>query len=144
MLNSVNLLDQSEIEENLIRLSLSDIDRNYIQLSKNMQLIDRIIYKENDKLIGFVSIYIYKENSVHMVYAVNSFYHGKGYGKILINLAIKKAKELGYQCLLYLCDKENYKSLRVIKNHKWFYLYRETKFDIHYLCELDRVNLNNL
>lgn len=79
-----------------------------------------------------------------MIYAINSIFQDKGYSKYLINYAIKKAKQLKYKYLLYLVDRENIKSLCAIQHHKYFYKYWETQFDIHYICELNKININNL
>ena len=139
----------SWFKEKLILLSLSSKDRSWLNVNERMlqrgpEVIDRFIYEKNDKLIGFVDLSIYKNDSVAMAYAVNSIFQGKGYSQFLINHAIKRAKELQYKYLLYLVDKENIKSLNAIKKHKYFYKYWETKFDLHYICELDLINISNL
>lgn len=51
---------------------------------------------ENEKIIGAVSISIYKEKSFIEALAVYKEYRNKGYGKILIEKAIEKLEKPVY------------------------------------------------
>ena len=52
--------------------------------------------QENEKIIGAVSISIYKEKSFIEALAVDKEYRNKGYGKLLIEKAIEKLEKPVY------------------------------------------------
>lgn len=77
---------------------------------------------DGDKFIGNASIrhYLTKELNRfggHIGYDIRPTERGKGYGKIILNLALDKAKDLGIKKALITCDVGNIASKKVIESN---------------------------
>jgi len=77
---------------------------------------------DNDKYIGHVYIRhklndkLEKEGG-HIGYAIRPTERKKGYGRIILELAIPKAKEIGLQKVLITCDEKNVASAKIIEKN---------------------------
>ncbi|MFA6004957.1 MAG: GNAT family N-acetyltransferase [Patescibacteria group bacterium] len=75
---------------------------------------------DGEKIIGRVAIrheltdYLLREGG-HVGYDIRPSMRGKGLGKKLLELALKKAKEIGLQKVLVTCSVENTPSKKVIE-----------------------------
>jgi len=95
------------------------------------------IYRYNGQAIGFSTIYHgYSSTRAETVAILNDLYvlpdfRGKGYGKQLVDHAIKVAKSRGYSRLQWLTAQDNdkaqklYNELGAIKG-SWFFYTKET------------------
>ncbi|XXM71051.1 GNAT family N-acetyltransferase [Lysinibacillus sphaericus] len=77
---------------------------------------------ENDRVIGVVNIrHTLTENLLntggHVGYGIRPTERRKGYATRLLSLSLEKAKELGIQQTLVVCDKWNEASRRTILNN---------------------------
>lgn len=74
---------------------------------------------ENDQIIGFVNIRHYLNDILlkirgHIAYGIRPSMRGKGLSKLMLDLALKKAKENGIHRVLMVCDKKNVASAKTI------------------------------
>ncbi len=53
----------------------------------------------------------------HIGYEIKESERGKGYGNLILKLALKKAKKLGIKKALLTCDKSNIASKKIIENN---------------------------
>lgn len=53
----------------------------------------------------------------HIGYEITPKYRGKGYGKLILKLGLKKAKQLGIKNALLTVDATNFRSKRVIESN---------------------------
>jgi predicted acetyltransferase len=77
---------------------------------------------DNDAYIGHVNIRhrltpTLEKRGGHIGYAVRPSKQKQGYGTILVQLALEKAKELGIRKVLITCNKYNIPSCRVIEKN---------------------------
>jgi len=75
---------------------------------------------ENNKIIGVVNIRHKLNDKLkrfggHIGYGIAPSYRRKGYGKIMLKLALEKANELGINKTLLNCEKDNLASANIIK-----------------------------
>lgn len=75
---------------------------------------------EGNEFIGRVSIRHYlneklEEKGGHIGYDVRPSRRGMGYGKLLLKLGLKKAKDLGIDDAIITCDIENIPSRKIIE-----------------------------
>lgn len=85
----------------------------------------------NDKglVVGFVQIRhkpssgfgIPTECASHIYYEIDSNERGKGYGKVILKLALSEAKKIGINPVIVTCDEDNLASLKVIKSNRGSY-----------------------
>lgn len=69
-------------------------------------------YKNNNKLIGLIII---KNNKDNMLYfTIFDEYRGLGYGKQMVNEALKLLKEIGNTELNFILDRKNIKAIKII------------------------------
>ena len=77
----------------------------------------------NDRILGHVSIRHSIDNEFlekvggHIGYGIRPSERGKGYAKILLNLALKICKELGIENVMITCKKNNIPSAKCIKSN---------------------------
>lgn len=84
------------------------------------KLVFRLGEKDNDTLIGFVDVYYFPDakNDIRegfIIMAVDPAYRGRGVAKKLISKAVKKAKEVGFDALVYEVDFANKHSINFIQ-----------------------------
>lgn len=58
----------------------------------------------------------YREGG-HIGYDISPKYRKKGYGKIILKLALNKAKELSFEKVLITCDSDNIGSKKIIEHN---------------------------
>jgi len=118
----------------------------YINDKKNKMFFSQFIksdngvlhlYRYDGKVIGFSTIYNgFSSTRAETVAILNDLYvspnyRGKGYGKKLVDHAVKVAKSRGYSRLQWLTAQDNdkaqklYKTLGAIKG-SWFFYTKET------------------
>ena len=78
----------------------------------------------NDKPVGIAKLRHYLNDKLkilggHIGYCIRPKERGKGYGNLILKEALKKAKELGIECALLTCDKDNLFSRKVIEKKRW-------------------------
>lgn len=74
---------------------------------------------ENHEIIGFVNIRHYLNDILlrirgHIAYGIRPSKRGKGLSKVMLKLALEKAKEKGINRVLMVCDKSNRASAKTI------------------------------
>ncbi len=117
-INKLNGLDFKTFEKIL---------KDYINEEKviNKQLnttVSRYILFVNSKPIGEIGIRTTMNDywinyGSQIFYKIRKDYRGKGYGNIILNLGLKKAKELGFDKIRVNCDNNNIPSKKaIIKN----------------------------
>ncbi|UCE36714.1 MAG: GNAT family N-acetyltransferase [Thermoplasmata archaeon] len=74
--------------------------------NKNVIGVVNIRHKINDKL---------ERIGGHIGFSIAPSYRRKGYGKIILKLALDKVSKFGLKQVLLTCDKENIGSVKVIK-----------------------------
>lgn len=76
---------------------LADIESNYINRNGIFDLLEN----ENGEIIATVGLYNMDSATceLHKMYLLKSE-RGKGYGKLLLNHALKRARELGYKKII--------------------------------------------
>jgi predicted acetyltransferase len=77
---------------------------------------------DNKRFVGHINIRHQLNEKLRLIggnigYAVRPSLQGKGYGTILLQLALKKAGDLGLNTILITCDKDNIGSRRVIEKN---------------------------
>jgi predicted acetyltransferase len=75
---------------------------------------------EHKELLGFVNIRHYLDDILfkirgHIAYGLKPSARGKGLSKIMLELAIEKAREKGIKNILMVCDKSNIASRKTIE-----------------------------
>ena len=84
------------------------------------------VRKSDDKILGTVNIRhsldgIYSKHGGHIGYSIRPTERNKGYGTILLSLALEFCKTLGIKKVLLTCNKDNFASKKVIlKNNGKF------------------------
>ena len=96
-------------EENLINEELNTTTNRYI------------LYDEN-KPIGEVGIRTTKNefwvnSGSQIYYKIRASERGKGYGNIILTLALKEAKKLGFEKIRVNCNNDNIASKKIILKH---------------------------
>lgn len=88
----------------------------------------------DDKIIGMINIrhelneFLLNEGG-HIGYSIRPSERKKGYGTLMLKLALQKCKELNLTKVLITCDKDNIASAKVIQNNNGILeneLYSET------------------
>ncbi len=75
---------------------------------------------EGDKFLGTLSLrhelndWLHKVGG-HIGYDISPSQRGKGYGKLILELGLEKAKELGLEKILVTCDVDNTPSRKIIE-----------------------------
>ncbi len=74
---------------------------------------------DQENILGFVNIRHYLNDILlkirgHIAYGIRPSQRGKGFSKIMLNLALDKAKEKGIDRVLMVCDKSNRASAKTI------------------------------
>ncbi len=74
---------------------------------------------ENNEILGFVNIRHYLNDILlrirgHIAYGIKPSKRGQGLSKIMLKLALEKAKEKGINRVLMVCDKSNRASAKTI------------------------------
>lgn len=81
-----------------------------------------LIRKSDNIIIGMINIrhklneFLLKEGG-HIGYAIRPTERKKGYGTIILKLALQKCRELNLDRVLITCDKINLASAKIIKNN---------------------------
>lgn len=79
-----------------------------------------LIREDDDKLLGLVNIrhrlneFLFKRGG-HISYSIKKSERNKGYGKMILKLAIEESKKLGIEKLLIPCDNDNIPSMKIIE-----------------------------
>ena len=94
-----------------------DLPRGYVPDS-NFFFVD-----QDDEICGFVTIRHYLNDILlkirgHIAYGIRPSKRGEGLSKIMLSLALEKAKEMGITRVLMVCDKSNVASARTIIANK--------------------------
>lgn len=81
-----------------------------------------LVDDEHDYFIGEVSIRHRLTDSLiqyggHIGYGIRYSEWNKGYGTLMLNLALEKAKDLGLKKVLITCDDDNLASAKVMENN---------------------------
>lgn len=81
-----------------------------------------LVDEDNDYFIGEISIRHrltddLKRYGGHIGYGIRFSEWNKGYGTLMLRLALEKAKELGLSDLLITCDDDNYGSAKVMEHN---------------------------
>lgn len=126
-MNIINIIDCNKYLKEYIRLcnlewgtpkSIIEMEKYIEEKSKKILNGDKIIsilgIEEADKLVGFISLFKYdgdERRDLTPWYAtmyVKKEYRGKGYSKILNDLILNKAKQLGYKRVYLKSNLINY------------------------------------
>ncbi|MFX1338160.1 MAG: GNAT family N-acetyltransferase [Promethearchaeota archaeon] len=96
------LLDElNDVLKSKHKISEKDINSNYIDITKYPEIYSNYVAKENDKMIGFLSMVFYKTflhkrgTALINELIVAKSHRNKGIGKVLIEKAIQLAKRRG-------------------------------------------------
>ena len=78
--------------------------------------------RDDDALLGYVSIRhkltpALEEEGGNIGYSIRPSERGKGYGKQLLTLALKKAADLGLESVLVTCEEDNQPSISAIEGN---------------------------
>lgn len=81
-----------------------------------------LVDEERNYFIGEISIRHrltgdLKRYGGHMGYGIRFSEWNKGYGTLMLSLALEKAKDLGIVVVLITCDDDNYASAKVMENN---------------------------
>ena len=90
----------------------------------------------NNKLIGysFLRLFGYKVPSLGIV--IKKGFTNKGYGTILMDWTIKKAKKLGFKKIILKTHKENYQAQKLYEKFN-FKIFGESEDKEEYRMDLD-------
>ncbi len=96
------------------------------------------LINNSNEVLGVVNIRHYLNEKMllsggHIGYGIAPKYRRKGYGTIILKLALQKAKELDIKKCLVVCDKENVASQKIIQNNNGI-LESEEYVDNGYIC----------
>jgi len=129
-INSYVIAQKEYKEHNVITYNFCEEDilkkfENYrkgINLKPGYVLADYYWLVDNNEFIGEISIRHKLTESLlkyggHIGYGIKYSMWGKGYGTIMLKLALKEAKKLGINKVLITCDADNYGSAKVIENN---------------------------
>ena len=80
------------------------------------------IYKNDSEIVGMVNIRHKLNESLinrggHIGYSIRPTERKKGYGTLMLKLALRKCRELNLSKVLITCDKINVASAKVIQNN---------------------------
>ncbi len=122
-LKSYSLLEADDLSINFEKFVL-----NLENESKGINLPDGFVphtvywLVEGDEFLGRADIrhelndFLLKEGG-HIGYDIRPSKRGKGYGKLILKLAIEKAHELGLTAILVTCDASNIASDNIIRSN---------------------------
>lgn len=109
-----------EVFKNYLELQIS---RKYQNISMyDTPTITYILY-ENDKPVGYICLRTKLDDnwikwSGNFYYAIRLSERGKGYGNIILSLALDEFKKLGFKEVFGNSSKDNIRSSKVIENNK--------------------------
>ncbi len=131
--NYLDYLNAWEDEDQIIPYSSRLLGRSYEQFIKELPLrelglinpeklvpeIIHILVDEKHTIFGVLSFRLKLNDHLlaydgHIGYGISPSKRGKGYGKLILKLAISLAKERGFKKVLVTCNEENKRSEAVI------------------------------
>ena len=120
-------------EYNLTGVPKKQVSKRFSEFIKSLKLQSQGVYSkkglvpqtvfwlvDGSKFLGKLSIRHILNNHLrkiggHIGYYIRPSERGKGYGKLILRLGLKKAKTLGIKNVLVTCDITNLKSKKVIE-----------------------------
>jgi predicted acetyltransferase len=111
-----------DYDEWLLKLE-EDLDLPNIPEEKVPASTYFLIRESDNKIIGMINIrhklneFLLNEGG-HIGYSIRPTERKKGYGTIMLKLALQKCRELNLNKVLITCDKINIASAKVIQNNK--------------------------
>lgn len=97
----------------------------------------------DDVILGVVRIRYYNDPEVgHIGYDISPLHRKKGYGTLILQLALEKAKTLGHTEIFLTCNLDNNASKRVIINNGGVYVGRIYRYSKGYYMDKYQINLN--
>lgn len=121
-INGVGALDRYDNYEEWLAKLARDLDLANIPEGKVPANTYFFVRSTDNKIVGMINIrhklndFLLREAG-HIGYSIRPTERRKGYGSLMLSLALGKSKELGLDKVLITCDKINTGSARVIQNN---------------------------
>jgi predicted acetyltransferase len=121
-INGVGALDRYDNYDEWLTKLDKDLDIANIPEGKVPANTYYFIRSTDNKIVGMINLrhklneFLLKEAG-HIGYSIRPTERLKGYGSLMLSLALEKARELGLDKVLITCDKINTGSARVIQNN---------------------------
>jgi predicted acetyltransferase len=96
--------------------------REGLSLTKGFVPENRYWLIDKDEFIGQVSIRRFGSKKLskvasHIGYYINPYKRNKGYGKLILQMALRKAKVLGIKKVIITCNEKNIPSKKIIESN---------------------------
>jgi predicted acetyltransferase len=122
-------LGSENIANGMTKIQFEDYKKKLVDNSKglnlktviNNQKIEYVLYRDGYP-IGRIALRLKlnkygREHYGHIGYSIRSSERGKGYGNVMLGLALAKARNKGMKEVLLQCNKDNLASQKVIENN---------------------------